>query len=59
MVWSASGYVGIICPPACDDGIAERYNLFNDVMNEVFWEYDNQGLKLLQLRVYEVEGHIS
>lgn len=37
------------------DGFAEHYNLFNDVMESVFWEYDNQGLKLLQLRFYEVE----
>lgn len=34
------------------DGIAERYNIFNDALRDYFWEYDNNGLKLLQLRFY-------
>jgi len=36
------------------DGTAERYNLFNDKFEDYFWEYDNKGLKLAQLRFYEV-----
>jgi hypothetical protein len=36
------------------DGTAERYNLFNDALKDYFWQYDNGGLKLLQLRFYQV-----
>jgi len=36
------------------DGIAERYNIFSDALQDYFWNYDNNGLKLLQLRFYEV-----
>jgi len=34
------------------DGTAERYNIFNDALQDYFWQYDNLGLKLLQLRCY-------
>jgi hypothetical protein len=34
------------------DGTAERYNIFNDALQDYFWQYDNQGLKLVQLRFY-------
>lgn len=34
------------------DGVAERYNLFNDALQDYFWQYDNTGLKLSQLRFY-------
>jgi len=36
------------------DGVVERYNLFNDALQNYFWAYDNNGLKLLQLRFYQV-----
>ena len=36
------------------DGVAEHYNLFNSALEDYFWSYDNQGLKVLQLRFYEV-----
>jgi hypothetical protein len=36
------------------DGVLERFNLFNDALQNFFWQIDNQGLKLLQLRFYEV-----
>lgn len=36
------------------DGTAERFNLFNDALQDFYWQYDNNGLKLLQLRFYEV-----
>lgn len=36
------------------DGKAERYNLFNNKFQDYFWQYDNQGLKVLQLRFYEL-----
>ncbi len=36
------------------DGTVERYNLFNDALEDYYWQYENSGLKLLQLRFYEV-----
>jgi hypothetical protein len=36
------------------DGIAERQPLFGDGLTDFFWQYDNAGLKLAQLRFYEV-----
>lgn len=36
------------------DGIAERYNIFADELQDYFWSYDNNGLKLLQLRFYPI-----
>jgi hypothetical protein len=36
------------------DGTLERVPLFDEALEGYFWEYDNQGLKLLQLRFYEV-----
>jgi hypothetical protein len=39
-----------------DDGIDNpmRYNLFDDATYDYFWNYDNNGMKLLQLRMYMV-----
>lgn len=31
-----------------------RYNLFADELEDYFWDYDNNGLKILQLRFYPV-----
>jgi hypothetical protein len=36
------------------DGVVERFNLFNDALQNEFWQVDNRGLRLLQLRFYEV-----
>ncbi len=36
------------------DGSLERYNLFNSALTDYFWQYDNSGLKLAQLRFYQV-----
>jgi hypothetical protein len=36
------------------DGTVERYNLFNDALQDYYWQYDNSGLRLLQLRFYQV-----
>lgn len=41
------------------DGTAERYNIFNDALLDYFWNYDNSGLKLLQLRFYEVPSTVQ
>jgi len=35
------------------DGTLERYNLFNDALADYYWQYDNNGLRLLQLRFYD------
>ena len=41
------------------DGVSERYNLFNDALQDYFWSYDNNGLKLLQLRFYEISTDVN
>lgn len=38
------------------NGTAERYNIFNDALQDYSWSYDNNGLKLLQLRFYQVSS---
>lgn len=40
-----------------DDGKAERYPLFDDSF-DYFWNYTNDGLKLLQLRFYAIESPV-
>ena len=40
------------------DTVLERYNLFNDRLQDYFWQYDNKGLKLAQLRFYPCETKI-
>ncbi len=34
------------------DGVTERYPLFDDALEDYYWNYDNKGLKLAQLRFY-------
>lgn len=34
------------------DTIPERYYLFDNALWQYFWDYDNAGLKLLQIRIY-------
>lgn len=41
------------------DGVIERYSLFDDRLQDYFWSYDNTGLKLLQLRFYEVMTDVN
>ena len=36
------------------DGIIDRVPLFDSRLQDFYWNYDNQGLKLAQLRFYEV-----
>lgn len=40
------------------NGTAERYNIFSDALENYSWSYDNNGLKLLQLRFYEVSSTV-
>lgn len=39
------------------DGTLERYPLFDQALQGYFWDYDNSGLKLLQLRFYPVPSN--
>lgn len=41
------------------DGTVERMPLFDDRLQDYFWSYDNQGLKLLQLRFYEIPTNVN
>ncbi len=41
------------------DGVSERYNLFSDTLQDYFWEYDNSGLRLLQLRFYPISTNVN
>ncbi|MCA8922684.1 MAG: hypothetical protein KDD82_12800 [Planctomycetes bacterium] len=36
------------------DGVLERLPLFDERLQDYFWDYDNGGLKLVQLRFYPV-----
>lgn len=42
-----------------EDGIPERYPLFDDQLQNYFWSYDNNGLKLVQLRFYEIPTDVN
>jgi hypothetical protein len=39
-----------------DDGVDNpvRYRLFDNELWQYFWDYDNHGLKLCQIRIYEI-----
>ena len=41
------------------DGVVERYPLFSDALQDYFWSYANNGLKLAQLRFYEVATDVN
>lgn len=41
------------------DGQVERYPLFSDSLADYFWSYDNKGLRLAQLRFYEVGSDVN
>lgn len=36
------------------DGVNERYPLFDAALQDYYWNYDNNGMKLLQLRFYPI-----
>jgi hypothetical protein len=42
-----------------EDGIVERYALFDSALQDYFWDYDNNGLKLAQLRFYEIPTNVN
>ena len=41
------------------DGVVERYPLFSDALQDYYWSYDNQGLKVVQLRFYEISTNVN
>ena len=42
-----------------DDTILVRVPIFNDILANEYWEYDNNGLKLLQVRFYPVGTDVT
>jgi hypothetical protein len=51
---NVSKYLLYIYADINDDGQIERVPLFDDRLENYFWSYDNNGLKLVQLRFYEI-----
>ncbi|OGE16513.1 hypothetical protein A3F00_04680 [Candidatus Daviesbacteria bacterium RIFCSPHIGHO2_12_FULL_37_11] len=41
------------------DGELERYPLFDSALQDYFWNYDNNGLKLAQLRFYQISTNVN
>jgi hypothetical protein len=41
------------------DGTVERVPLFDDRLSDYFWQYDNNGLRIAQLRFYEVPTNVN
>jgi hypothetical protein len=41
------------------DGDLERTTLFSSALDDYFWQYDNAGLKLAQLRFYEIQTDLN
>jgi hypothetical protein len=41
------------------DLVPERYPIFDEALQEYFWNYDNRGLKLVQLRFYEIPTDVT
>ena len=50
---NVSKYLLYIYADIDGDGTLERVSLFDDNLEDYFWDYDNQGLKLAQLRFYQ------
>jgi hypothetical protein len=52
-------FITIYEPVLADDGVtvllpAGTYPLFDEALQDYFWDYDNNGMKLLQLRFYPI-----
>lgn len=41
------------------DGTTERMPLFDDRLKDYYWQYDNNGLKVVQLRFYELPTNVN
>jgi len=42
-----------------DDGTVERVPLFDSRLEDYLWSYDNNGLKVLQLRFYPISTNVN
>jgi hypothetical protein len=42
-----------------NDGTVDRISLFDDRLQDYFWSYDNRGLKILQLRFYQISTDVN
>lgn len=49
---NVSKYLLYVYADVDGDGILERVPLFGDSLQDFYWDYDNHGLKLAQLRFY-------
>ena len=50
---NVSKYLLYIYADVTGDGVLDRVPLFSDSLQGYFWDYDNAGLKLAQLRFYQ------
>lgn len=41
------------------DGVLTRIPLFDSRLEDYYWAYDNNGLKLLQMRFYEISTNVN
>ena len=48
-----------VCYDRDGDGTYEREQIFDDENKDYFWQYDNNGLRLAQLRFYPMQVSIS
>lgn len=37
-----------------DDGKVDKVPLFDDRLQDFYWQYDNNGLRLAQMRFYQI-----
>jgi hypothetical protein len=49
---NADRYLLFVYADLDGDGTAERYPLFDEALEGYYWDYDNNGLKLVQMRFY-------
>jgi len=42
-----------------DETVCVRVPIFDDILENEYWEYDNHGLKLLQVWIYDNETNVS
>jgi hypothetical protein len=52
-------YYDLTGPGSEPDGIPERYGLFDDALKDYFWSYDQAGMKLVQLRFYDMSSYVG
>jgi hypothetical protein len=50
---NVSKYLLFIYADINGDGVLDRVGLFDNALQSYFWDYDNQGLKLAQIRFYD------